>query len=274
MPEEMHKELKRIAKRVKSQTLLLHRRAPETRIASSLSAVEILVALYYGGYLRFRADRPGWEERDRFIASKGHGSIALYPILADLGFFPADELEKIGTAGSFLGSIPDPVIPGYETVNGSLGHGPGVGIGMALAMRLKKSTGRVVVLAGDGELYEGAVWEAIMLAGHLGLNNLKLIIDYNHTCMLDRCEKVIDQAGIEQRFESFKWQARQIDGHDFTELTDGLDWLFAECAGPRVLVSETVKGKGVPELEKSSLSHILNLKPERIDQLLEGENYD
>lgn len=165
------------------ETLAIHRRAPETRIASSLSAVEIFVTLYYGEILKFRAHDPFWPERDRFIISKGHGSISMYPILADLGFFPKDALKTVCQPGSFLGGIPDPVIPGYETINGSLGHGLGVATGIALALKKLNRNESVFVLTGDGELHEGANWEAIMFASQHGLDNLNLIIDNNNISM-------------------------------------------------------------------------------------------
>jgi transketolase len=157
-------DLKAKARWVWLETLRIHRRAPETRLASSLSPVEIFVALYYGGVLRFNPTQPLTETRDRCIISKGHGSICMYPILADLGFFAMEELEHVCESGSFLGGIPDPVIPGYETVNGSLGHGLGVATGMALGLNRKGSDRDVFVIAGDGELHEGSNWEAAMFA--------------------------------------------------------------------------------------------------------------
>jgi transketolase len=144
--------LRKKAKEIRKETLLIHKRAPETRVASSLSPIEVFVALYYGKVLNFDPKNPLWEGRDRFVISKGHGSISMYPILADLGFFDKSELEKVCRPGSFLGGIPDPIIPGYETINGSLGHGMGVGCGMAVALKAKNSDSSVFVIVGDGEL--------------------------------------------------------------------------------------------------------------------------
>ena len=131
---------------VKEQTLLLHRRAPETRIASSLSDIEIFTVLYYGGILNYRPDNPFYEQRDRLIVSKGHGGISLYPILADLGFFNMSELEKFGLEESFLGVMPDTAVPGIETINGSLGHGLGVASGIAIGLKKKGLDCNVFVL--------------------------------------------------------------------------------------------------------------------------------
>ena len=127
--------LKAKAKSVRIETLKIHKAAPETRVASSLSPIELFVSLYYGKILNFNPKDPRDDARDRFIISKGHGSISMYPLLADLGFFDKAELGNVCKNGSFLGGIPDPVIPGYETVNGSLGHGLGVGCGMAVALK-------------------------------------------------------------------------------------------------------------------------------------------
>jgi len=267
------KELKQKADWVRNQTIALHGRSPETRVASSLSAVEILTVLFYGDKLKFNPANPDWEDRDRFIASKGHGSISFYPILADLGFFPKEELEIIGKKESFLGSIPDPVIPGYETVNGSLGHGPGVGAGMALGLKVKKSDSKVVVMIGDGEIYEGAVWEAVMFAGHHNLNNLTFILDHNKISMLNYCDEIISHGEIEKRFSSFGWGTHRVDGHDIDSLSEVFDKIFNNNSSkPQILIADTIKGKGVSELENDHLCHIKSLKADRVDELLRGDD--
>lgn len=256
---------------VRKETLKIHKIAPETRIASSLSSVEIFVALYYGKVLEFKPKKPSLATRDRLIVSKGHGSICLYPILADLGFFDKSELKKVCKKGSFLGAIPDTLIPGYETINGSLGHGLGVGCGIALALKKKGLSQKVFVVVGDGELYEGAVWEAIMFAGHHRLDNLILIIDDNKICMLDYCRNVIDLQPLKAKFEVFNWKAETVDGHDVVELRDILMALKNDTDGkPKVLIADTRKGKGIPSLEGDSLCHIKSLSPEEVDILIKG----
>lgn len=268
---KIEKLIKR-AEWVRKETIRLHGLSPETRVASSLSAVEILTVLFYGNKLKFDPDRLDWEERDRFISSKGHGTISLYPILADLGFFPSEKLESIGQKGSFLGSIPDPVIPGFETVNGSLGHGPGVGAGTALGLKVKKSNSKVVVLIGDGEIYEGAVWEAVMFAGHHKLNNLTMILDHNKISMLNYCDEIISHGEIESRFAAFGWATQRVDGHDITALSQVLDNAFkGNRDKPEIIIADTIKGKGVNELENDHLCHIKSLKPDRVKELLKGD---
>jgi transketolase len=259
------------ARWVWEQTLLIHKRAPETRVASSLSPVEALVCLYYGGILRYSPEEPLWEGRDRLIVSKGHGSIALYPILADLGFFPVAELQNVCRPGSFLGGIPDPVIPGYETVNGSLGHGLGVGCGMAVALQRRHSDNRVWVMVGDGELHEGAVWEAIMFAGHHRLGNLSLIVDNNSRCMLNDTNRVLRLAPLAEKLKAFGWRVEECDGHDLAALYPRLSAVGREPAGqPYALIANTIKGHGVPSLEASPMSHVLSVSAAEIDRILAG----
>jgi len=255
---------------VRRETLRIHRIAPETRIASSLSAVEIFVVLYYGKILTNFPSDSKCEERDRFVISKGHGAISFYPILADLGYFDSEELGRVCKEGTFLGGIPDSIIPGFETINGSLGHGPGVACGIALGLKHKNRRETVFVLVGDGELYEGSMWEAIMFAGEHHLDNIVMILDNNRVCMLDYCKNILDLAPLDEKCRSFRWDVRSVDGHDTEALHEALGALKAERNGrPKLLIANTIKGKGVKRLETDPLSHIKSLKPEEIDRILE-----
>jgi transketolase len=261
--------LNKKARWVRRQTLKIHKIAPGIRIASSLSCVEILTVLYYGGIVRFDPEDRYRQDRDRFVISKAHGSVSFYPILADLGFFDFKYLDAVGKAGSILGDIPDCSIPGYETVNGSLGHGLGVACGMALSLKRRGQKENVFVLSGDGELYEGSVWEAVMLAGHHQLNNLVLIIDNNKICMLDYCAKILSLAPLEEKFKAFGWNTMTVNGHDMKALHASLSFLKADQrSSPTVLIADTVKGNGVPKLENDSLCHIKALKADEIESLL------
>ena len=263
--------LKEKAGWVRRETLRVHQVAPSTRIASSLSPVEIFTALYYGRLLRFNPKEPYAADRDRLIISKGHGSIALYPILADVGYFDNQELRRVGTAESFLGGIPDPVVPGFETVNGSLGHGLGVGCGVALALQRTKNPANVLVLMGDGELYEGAVWEALLLAPEHHLDNLLLIVDYNKIAMLDYCAKIIQLEPLVDKFKSFEWVCEEVNGHDVQAVHASLHRLMRERGGkPKALLAHTVKGKGVPMLEKDSFCHLRTLTHDESQAALEA----
>ena len=265
------KLLKDKSKFIRCETLRIHKLAPETRVASSLSPIEIFVSLYYGGILNFNPKDPRDESRDRFIISKGHGSISMYPLLADIGFFDKKEIENVCTNGSFLGGIPDPIIPGYETINGSLGHGLGVGCGIAIALKTKLKEQNVVVLTGDGELNEGSNWEAIMFAPQHKLDNFTLIVDYNKVSMLDFSKNIINMNSLNDKFKAFNWKVYEVaDGHDVNEVYTTLkEAINDRDTKPKVVIVNTIKGKGVPFLETHSLSHILSVKPEDIDGLIE-----
>lgn len=255
----------------RKEALNIHRIAQETRIASSLSCVEIFVTLYYGKVLNFDPSNITWEGRDRLIISKGHGAISLYPILADLGYFDKQELNNVCKEGSFLGGIPDPIVPGFETINGSLGHGLGVACGISLALKRKNKSETVFVLLGDGELYEGSVWEAIMFAGEHRLDNMVVILDNNKVCMLDYCKNILDMEPLDEKFNAFKWDVKVVNGHDVEQLYNTLLTLKGEKNNkPKLLIANTVKGKGVPSLETDSLSHVKSLPHNEIDEIIAG----
>lgn len=268
----MENFLKEKARWVWEKTLEIHKTAHGTRLASSLSCVEILTALYYGGIIEYDPTNEYNEGRDRFIISKAHGSISFYPILADLGFFPLEEIYNVGKAGHLLPDIPDCAVPGYETVNGSLGHGLGIACGMATALRRRGKPQEVFVLSGDGELNEGSVWEAVMFAGHHRLDNITLLIDNNKLCMLDYCKNVLDIGSLEEKLGVFGWEVhRVVDGHDVVALWQVLQGLKGKRAHkPKALIADTIKGKGVPALEGDRLCHIRSLSAETIDSLLKG----
>lgn len=261
--------LREKSKWVRKETLRIHKTAQGIRLASALSCVEILTVTHYGKILNFYPNDIYNESRDRFILSKAHGTVSYYPILADLGYFDKKYLDMVGKAGSILGDIPDCSIPGYETVNGSLGHGLNVACGIAIGLKKKNRREKVYVLSGDGELYEGSVWEAIMFAGHHNLNNIVLIIDNNKICMLDYCNKVINLEPISEKFRVFGWKDFSCDGHNVEEFYKTMlsvknDW----SDKPKVVIADTIKGKGVPRLETDSLCHIKAISSQEIDDII------
>ncbi len=269
----MNKHLQKKVEWVWLETLRIHQKSPDTRVASSLSPIEIFVSLFYGGALKHFPTDPYNNERDRLIVSKGHGSISLYPILADLGFFDIEELDKICKKGGILGGIPDPIIPGYETVNGSLGHGLGVSTGIALALKRQRNRNSVFVLCGDGELHEGACWEAIMFAGHHGLDNLNLLVDNNSIAMLGFTDDIVTHGSLSSRLASFGWSTSEIDGHNIDEVNDTLHRQKATRQGkPKAIISKTLKGRGVKGLENQPLCHIINPKSETLEDILGAAN--
>ena len=228
-------------------------KAGKGHVPPALSWVEIAVTLFYGGFLRLRPNQPNWAERDRFILSKGHGCLTLYAALADLGFFPAQELDRFGQPGSLLAGHPDPSIPGVEAISGSLGHGLGTGSGLALSARLDGRAWRVCVVLGDGECQEGSIWEAAMFAAHHRLDNLAAIVDRNGLQATAFTQETLHQDSMEERWRAFGWDAVTVDGHDLAALAAALE--RPVDGRPRVLIASTCKGKGVTFMENSPQWH-------------------
>jgi len=221
----------------------------------SLSAVEIVTALYFGGFLRYDAERPEWQERDRFILSKGHGVPVQYAALAEAGFFPVDELRTLRRIDSRLQGHPVlGTAPGIEASTGSLGQGLSIGLGMALAGRMDGADWSVYVLLGDGECQEGQVWEAVMAAGHHQPSNLIAIVDYNKFQLDGPIEEIIGLEPLAPKWESMGWTVREIDGHDMGAVVEALDWSRAQ-GGPACIIAHTVKGKGVSFMEGDNAYH-------------------
>lgn len=244
------KELEDKAAWIRKQVLEMIVSAKKGHIGGAFSCTDILVALYYGGILRFDSNNPKWDGRDRFILSKGHSSVALYAILADLGFFPVSELSSFCQKGTMLGGHPDKNIPGIEADTGSLGHGLGIGTGLALAAKMDKKDYMTVVLLGDGECHEGSVWEAAMFAGHHQLNNLIAIVDYNQQCVTDFIEDCNRLEPFADKWQAFGWEFRNVNGHSFDELLGAFkDFHSRKSPRPLVIIASTVKGKGVSFME-------------------------
>lgn len=249
-------ELEERAKWLCQEILEMCGRAGTGHVSSAFSCVEIVTALYYGSILRFDPRNPTWEERDRFIISKGHSGIAVYPILADLGFLPKEELEKFAQGGGILGVHASRNIPGIEATTGSLGHGLGLGVGLAMAARMDRKLHMTVVLLGDGECYEGSVWEAAMFASHHHLNNLVAIVDRNNLCTIDFTENLVRLEPFWEKWVSFGWDAVTIDGHSFEGILAAFkDFRSRRSSNPLVIIANTVKGKGVSFMENVPLWH-------------------
>ena len=248
------------AKFVRLETLRLARIAGAGHYSSTFSAAELLVALYYG-QLRIDPARPDWAGRDRFVLSKGHAAIGLYPILADLGYFDPALLDGYTRLGSPFGDHPDmKLIPGIDFSSGSLGHGLSIALGMALAGRIQERSFRAYCLLGDGELHEGQVWEAAMAAGHFRTAGLVAIIDRNQLCIDGRTDEIMQVEPIVERFEAFGWQVQRIDGHDFGQIRTAFERLAPAGEGqPQLIVADTVKGRGVSWMEENLNWHVGNL---------------
>jgi transketolase len=217
--------------------------------------IDLLVVLYRR-ILHVDPDRPNWEERDRFILSKGHACAGLYAILAEHGFFPRSWLETFYQDGSPLaGHITHTNVPGVDASTGSLGHGLPVATGMALAGKRDARTYRVFALLSDGECDEGSTWEAILFAGHHKLDNLIAIVDYNKIQSIGRVAEVLDLEPFADKWESCRWAVREIDGHNLQEIDRTLSGLPFEQGHPSCIIAHTVKGKGVSFMEDKLLWH-------------------
>lgn len=266
-------KLQKKARWVRREVLEMCARAGEGRVASALSCTEILVALFMGGILRFDPKKPRWEERDRFVLSKSPGAVGLYPILSDLGFFDSIELEKYCQLGSLLGPYGGNVpgdIPGIEAVWGSLGHGLGVGAGLAMAGKMDNKQYMTVVLLGDGECYEGAIWEAALFTGHHQLDNLIGIIDRNMICTIDFTENCLRLDPLESKFQAFGWETVTIDGHSFDEIFAAFkDFHTRKTGKPLMVIANTVKGKGISQLENNPMGHVIIPVGEQLEKARE-----
>jgi transketolase len=222
----------------------------------SLSAVEILVSLYFGGHLRHDPNNPQWPQRDRFLLSKGHGCPVLYAVMAEAGYCPVDKLNTLRQMGSIYQGHPDRrFLPALEASTGSLGQGLSVAIGMGLAARLDRSPSRAYVVLGDGEIQEGQIWEAAMFGAYHRLDNVCAIVDYNKIQLDGWIKDIMDLEPLGDKWRAFGWHTIELDGHDL----DALDRAFTEAAAtsgkPTVLVAHTVKGKGVSFMENNPKFH-------------------
>lgn len=245
-------ELMDAANWVRRQALEMVSRAGRGHIGGSLSITDVLVALYLGGLL----DQSTGEDRDRLIMSKGHAVEALYAVLARANFFSEGLLSTYGASGSTLGGHADHHVPGVDVSTGALGHGLGIGAGLALAAKLDGRGYRTVVVLGDGECYEGAVWESAMFAAQHDLANLIAIVDRNGRITLGETEDVLRLEPLTDKWEAFGWRAIDVDGHSFDAIRTA--WAEATTASnsrPTVLIAKTIKGRGISFMESSTGWH-------------------
>lgn len=235
----------------------------------SLSAADIVTCLYFH-VMRHRPDQPQWEDRDRFILSKGHACPVLYAALAEAGYITPDLLTSLRRFGSPLQGHPDRRKLGLiEASTGSLGIGLSLGLGMALAARLRQSPSRTYVMLGDGECEEGQIWEAAMCAAHQKLGNLCTIVDYNRLQLDASVEEITSLEPLADKWRSFQWHVLEIDGHNYEQILAAFAQAQAVTDKPTVVVASTVKGKGVSYMENQLKYHgSVPDKPELVQQAL------
>ena len=221
----------------------------------TLSAADMIAALFFHK-LRLRPEAPLWADRDRFVLSKGHCIPIVYVAMAKLGYFPEKDLKTLRALGSPLQGHPDRTrLPGIEASTGSLGQGLSIAVGMALAGKLDDASWRVFCMMGDGESQAGQIWEAAMLAGRRGLDNLCGILDYNQVQQTGKVADRLDIEPVVSKWRAFNWHVREIDGHDIPQILDALDEAEVVHDRPTLIVSHTLKGKGVSFMELNSSWH-------------------
>ena len=220
----------------------------------SLSAADLMTALFFK-ILQLDPRNPKWEGRDYFVLSKGHCVEAYWAVLAHRGFFPKDELATFSQFGSRLIGHPNNEVPGVEVNTGALGHGLSISVGMAIGLKKRKMTNRVFTLLGDGELGEGSVWEGAMAGGHYELDNLIAIIDRNHLQISGSTEDVMTLEPLAEKWKSFGWSVKEIDGNSMEEIVNVLTSVPFERDKPSLIIAHTTKGKGVDEMENLAKWH-------------------
>jgi transketolase len=256
MPKHSLEELQAIAKRVRREIVQMIGEAKSGHPGGSLSQVEILITLFFGGVMRHDPSNPHWEDRDRFILSKGHGCPALYAVLAEAGYTPKDQLNTLRKLGSIYQGHPDKrFLRVLEASTGSLGQGLSIGLGMALTGRLDDRPTRVYVVLGDGEIQEGQIWEAAMFGAYHKVDNLVAIVDYNKLQLDGFIKDIMELEPLVPKWRAFGWHVIELNGHDIPALQAAFGEAATVKGKPTVIVAHTIKGKGVSFMENNPKFH-------------------
>lgn len=263
MDAELKRRLEEKARWVRRKVLEMAVSANSGHVSTAFSQAEMLVALYYGHILRYNSNDRKWSDRDRFIFSKGQGGLGLYPILADVGYFPLGELDIFAKKGSILGVHSEWNIPGVEVITGSLGHGLPIATGIAQVAKNDGKNYLIFCMLGDAELYEGSNWEACIFAAHAELNNLICIVDRNGQGTLGFTDQIEGKKDgprlnpLDEKFRAFGFEVRVIDGHDFDQIFDSLKDVRTrrQKSQPLMVIANTKKGKGASLIEDKRLWH-------------------
>lgn len=262
-------ELGRIANRLRAEVVEMTTEAGSGHPGGSLSAADMMSVLYFGGFMRYDAADPWWEDRDRFVLSKGHVAPILYATLAEAGFIPVDELTSLRKLGSRLQGHPvRGKVPGVEMSTGSLGQGLSMACGIALAGVMDGRGYRTFCLLGDGELQEGQNWEAAMFAGQYSLDRLVAIVDRNRLQITGDTEDAVGLDPLPEKWQAFGWNVIVIDGHDIPMIQEALSRACEPSGRPTVIIMNTIKGKGVSFMENNVSFHGKSATPEERDRAL------
>lgn len=227
--------------------------AKKGHIPSSFSLVEFLTYLFFNSKINLTSSNLSDTKRDKIIISKGHAAMALYPIFAELGIIPKEELSNFCKKDALLKLYADPSIPGVETVTGSLGNGFGIAAGMAFDLKRKNNPGKIFAILGDGECYEGSVWESAMFIAHNNLNNLITVIDENKLCIMGKTDDCLSLGDLDKKWKAFGFNVYRVDGHDLLKIHSAFEQMNFDK--PVCLILDTVKGKGISFMEEKALWH-------------------
>ncbi len=262
--------LREMARLIRLDILESTTRAGSGHPSSSWSATDILVALFFGSILRYRADDPWWPERDRFIMSKGHAAPLLYSVLSRAGYFPVEEQWRLRQIDSPVQGHPiQYCMPGVEATTGSLGQGLSIGLGHVLGGRLNRLDYRVYVLLGDGECQAGQVWEAAMAAAHFKADNLIAILDYNKYQETGPIAREMALEPLIEKWRAYGWHVEEVDGHDIPAIIEKLKAVQQLKGQPSIVIAHTIKGKGVSFVEADFTFHGRALTPEQAEKARE-----
>lgn len=259
----MNKQAKLFHPKALRKTVLEMAYAGSTvHIACAFSIVEILATLYRQ-YLRYPENDPLHPDRDYLVLSKGHGVMAQYACMRELGWLPDEVFVNYFSDGSDLKGLSDSRIPGLEVTSGSLGHGFSVGVGLALGAKLRNTDQKTYALVGDGEINEGPIWEGALFAAHHQLKNFMVIVDENGFQAMGPTDEILNLGSIEEKFASFGFEAITIDGHDEFAIDETISKLWAsQSSCPKALIAKTIKGKGVSFMESDNIWHYTRLNEE------------
>ncbi len=264
------KELQEVCKTLRCDIVSMIHKAGSGHPGGSLSEVEILTALYFGGVMNIRPEEPDWPGRDRLILSKGHSAPALYATLARRGFYPVEWLDTLRKLGSPLQGHPHADrVPGMDCSSGSLGQGLSIANGLGAAFKKQGMPNRVYCILGDGELQEGQVWEAVMSAAHYKLDNVCAVLDYNGVQLDGTLKEVMDMGDMAAKWKAFGWHVIECDGHDVQALLKAFAEAKETKGQPSVVIAHTVKGKGVSFMEGKAAWHGNAPNAEQLAQALQ-----
>jgi transketolase len=262
------------AKSLRKTVLRMAYAGSTVHIACAFSIIEIICVLYRS-HLHFPNNDPDHDERNFFILSKGHGVMALYAAFYEMEWLNDFDIDNYFKDGTKLKGLSDSRVPGLEATTGSLGHGFSIAVGIAYGLKKKNSDRLVFVLVGDGELNEGSVWEGILFAAHHKLHNLILIVDVNGFQAMGSTSEIIELKNLYEKFKSFLFSVKEVDGHNENEINSAIDKLLNEKSNsPKVILANTIKGKGVPFMEGKNEWHYTRLNDKSYQEALGYLNSD